>query len=216
MSRLKVTLMCSDPRHPVNRMLDRWREVQGRAHEITVCRKKAELPGGDILFLISCSEIIREVDRSKYSKVLVLHASDLPKGRGWSPHIWELAAGAEFITLSLLEAAENVDGGAIWSKEVIPVPVNALYDEINDLLFQSESRLMDFAILNFATVIPQPQSEEFEPTYYRRRVPEDSELDPKLSLAEQFNLLRVCDPQRFPAYFKLHGHKYKIVLEKLF
>ncbi|WP_329001234.1 UDP-glucuronic acid dehydrogenase [Pseudomonas aeruginosa] len=186
------------------------------AHEITVCRKKAELPGGDILFLISCSEIIREVDRSKYSKVLVLHASDLPKGRGWSPHIWELAAGAEFITLSLLEAAENVDSGAIWSKEVIPVPVNALYDEINDLLFQSESRLMDFAILNFATVIPQPQSEEFEPTYYRRRVPEDSELDPKLSLAEQFNLLRVCDPQRFPAYFKLHGHKYKIVLEKLF
>lgn len=216
MSRLKVTLMCSDPRHPVNRMLDRWREAQGRAHEITVCRKKAELPGGDILFLISCSEIIREVDRSKYSKVLVLHASDLPKGRGWSPHIWELAAGAEFITLSLLEAAENVDSGAIWSKEVIPVPVNALYDEINDLLFQSESRLMDFAILNFATVIPQPQSEEFEPTYYRRRVPEDSELDPKLSLAEQFNLLRVCDPQRFLAYFKLHGHKYKIVLEKLF
>ncbi|MET3053303.1 formyltransferase family protein [Pseudomonas alkylphenolica] len=215
MSRLKITLMCSDPQHPVNRMLGDWVAAHTQDHAITVCRKKSELPGGDVLFLISCSEIILAAERARYAKVLVLHASDLPRGRGWSPHIWELVQGATFITLSLLEAADNVDSGAIWCKEVVPVPSDALYDEINNLLFQAESRLMDFAVANFGTVTPEPQSDEYEPTYYRRRVPEDSEVDPSLSLAAQFNLIRACDPRRFPAYFKLHGNVYKIMLEKV-
>ena len=46
---------------------------------------KVSVRPGDILFLISCSERIGDAYRQKYRHVLVLHASDLPKGRGWSP-----------------------------------------------------------------------------------------------------------------------------------
>lgn len=207
--------MCSDPQHPVNGMLDDWVVAHAQELDISVCRKKSELPGGDLLFLISCSEIILATERALYTGVLVLHASDLPRGRGWSPHIWELSQGASFITLTLLEAADSVDSGDIWCKEVVPVPVGALYEEINHLLFQAEFRLMNFAVENFYTITPEPQSVEFKASYYRRRVPEDSEIDPKISLADQFNLIRVCDAERFPAYFKLHGNVYKIKLEKL-
>ena len=31
---------------------------------------------------------------------------------------------------------------------------------------------------------------------------------------DQFDLMRTCDPNRYPAFFELYGKKYKIILEK--
>ena len=52
---------------------------------------------------------------------MVLHVSDLPRGRGWSPYIWELINGATFIKVSLIEAKEEVDAGQIWLQEKISI-----------------------------------------------------------------------------------------------
>jgi methionyl-tRNA formyltransferase len=165
--------------------------------------------------LISCSQIITADDRKQYKKSLVLHASDLPLGRGWSPHIWEIIKGAEQITLTLLEAEDQVDSGDIWKKIKSPIPKHYLYDEINNALFTAELELIDFVVSNFHKIEPKPQGSEIEPTYYPKRCPQDSEIDPHSSLATQFDQLRICDPERFPAFFTLHGKKYKISLEKL-
>lgn len=212
---MKISLLCSDASHPVNAYLDRWISANVARHNITLARRKADLPGGDILFLISCSEIVRDKDRAAYRATLVLHASDLPRGRGWSPHIWNIVHGAETITLSLLEAEDKVDSGRIWKKQAIPVPKHALWDEINALLFQAEITLIDFAVDQIDHIAPTAQGTDVEPTYFRRRTPEDSRLDPNQSLATQFDQIRVCDPNRFPAFFDLHGHRYKLTLEKM-
>lgn len=211
---MKLTLLCSDAKHPVNTYLERWKATVGEQHTVEVVRKKAEASGGDILFLISCSEIITERDRAKYGACLVLHASDLPSGRGWSPHIWELSQGAEFITLSLLEADDKVDSGRIWTKLKIPVPKHALWDEINHLLFTAEVQLINFAVEHYGNIEPEPQSTESAPTYYPRRTPRNSQIDAGRSIAEQFDLIRVCDPGRFPAYFEYLGKRYLLKLEK--
>lgn len=187
-------------------------KIAGKASVDLVHRKQDAL-GGDLLFLISCTDIIPGEDRSRYSACLVLHASDLPRGRGWSPHIWQLIDGAGGITLSLLEAEDAVDSGRIWHQCYIPVPRHALWHEINDLLFQAEIDLMTFAVENFDTISPVEQSHE-RASYYRRRTPSDSEIDPGRTIAEQFDLIRVCDPQRFPAYFQHRGHRYVLKLEK--
>lgn len=184
------------------------------AHQIDLVRSKSELSQGDLLFLISCSEIATEADRRLYSKTLVIHASDLPRGRGWSPHIWQIIGGATVLTLTLLEAANKVDSGAIWKKLEVNVSKDALWDEINHAVFDAELKLMDFAVENFGAIEPQAQSTFIEPTYHPKRAPADSKVDPAKSIEEQFNLIRVCDPDRFPAYFELHGHKYLIRLEK--
>jgi methionyl-tRNA formyltransferase len=182
---------------------------------VELVRTKRDASGGDLLFLVSCSEIITASDRAGYRTSLVLHASDLPRGRGWSPHIWELSQGAAAITLSLLEAEDKVDTGRIWRKVHIPIPRHALWDEINHLLFQAEIELIEFAIANFGTISPEPQSGEIPPTYYPRRTPGDSKVDPLRSIAEQFDLIRVCDTNRFPAYFDYLGHRYVLKIEKL-
>ncbi len=212
---MKITLLCSDINHPVNTYLKAWMATQKDAHEVELLQRKSELRGGDILFLISCSEIISGRDREKYSVSLVLHASDLPKGRGWSPHIWEIVNGAEAITLSLLEAEDKVDSGRIWHKLNISIPKHALWDEINQLLFEAEVELINFAVHNFDTLLPFNQKDMDDEIYYQKRIPADSQLDIHKSIAEQFDLIRVCDPNRFPAYFEYLGIRYTVKLEKI-
>lgn len=211
---MKVTILCSDAGHPVNAYLERWAAGVVSPFMVEIVRRKKDVSGGDILFLVSCSEIVTAQDRAAYGVCLVLHASDLPQGRGWSPHIWELSQGAEVMTLSLLEAEDKVDSGRIWSKTHIPVPKHALWDEINDLLFQAEIDLIEFAVKSFGTVNPKLQSTENLATYYPRRTPLDSRIDPTRSIAEQFDRIRVCDPDRFPAFFEYLGQKYVLKIEK--
>ena len=98
---------------------------------------------------------------------------------------------------------------------MVSIPKHALWDEINDSLFAAELELMDFALQEFDTIEPQRQDHSIEPTYRAKRRPEDSKIDVSKSLESQFDLIRVCDPLRFPAYFELRGHRYKVVLEKI-
>ena len=210
---MKISVVCSDRQHPIQGKLRSWVEARRATHEVELVEKSSELSGGAILFLISCHEMIRPAVRESYRKTLVIHASDLPQGRGWSPHIWSVLEGKSELTVSLLEAQEPVDSGPIWKKEKITLGGHELYDEINDMLFNCELRLMDFAVEHFDRVVPQ-QQDPGAATTYRRRKPEDSRIDLNRSLAEQFNLLRVADPERYPAFFEFQGHRYEVLLRK--
>jgi methionyl-tRNA formyltransferase len=212
---MRISILCSDSTHPVNRHLELWAAQKSKNFVVEIFRRKAELPGGDILFLVSCSELITATERNAYSASLVLHASDLPDGRGWSPHIWEIIGGAEQIVVTLLEASEPVDRGRIWKKARISIPRHALWNEINELLFSAEIDLMDLAVEQFELLTPTIQPTCISSTYYPRRTPKDSRLDIEKSISEQFDLMRVCDPDRFPAFFEIHGHRYAVRLEKI-
>jgi methionyl-tRNA formyltransferase len=138
----------------------------------------------------------------------------LPDGRGWSPHVWQIINGANLITLTLLEAEDIVDTGDIWKKSVITISKDLLWHEINNIIFSNELLLMDFAINNFDTIIPLKQEPTSKRIKYLRRSPLDSQIDINKSISSQFDLIRVCEPDRYPAFFKIHGKKYKIILEK--
>ena len=84
---MRITILNTSEIHPINVPLKQWIEKNELGHEIKLQRSKKNLGGGDLLFLISCSEIISKGDRAKFKSTLVIHASDLPSGRGWSPHI---------------------------------------------------------------------------------------------------------------------------------
>lgn len=212
---MKISILCSDPNHPVNSYLKNWADSRGKDHQIEIVQSKQQLAGGDILFLVSCSEIITSKDRSLYRAALVLHASDLPSGRGWSPHIWEVIGGAQEITTSIIEAEDKVDSGDIWGQVKFHVPKHALWDEINKSLFEAEIQLIDFAIAHIDDVKPKSQSAECEPKYYRKRNSEDGRVDPQKSIADQFDLIRVSDPVRYPSFFEHLGQRYLLKVEKV-
>ncbi|SFM98391.1 methionyl-tRNA formyltransferase [Formivibrio citricus] len=211
MHRYQVDVLCTDPRHPVRPLLESWRARQA-AHDIAILGHSSQLRGGDFLFLVSCQEIIRAEIRNRYRYALVLHASPLPQGRGMSPHIWQVLEGKREITLTMLNAEDALDSGDIWVQQVFCLEGHELADEINAKLFDCEIALMDWALENCESSSPRTQSGEG--SFYRRRTPEDSRIDPEKSLADQFNLLRVADPERYPAFFDWQGHRYHIVLKK--
>lgn len=211
---MNITVLCSDATHPVNAYLEDWVTEVSVHHDVRLVRSRSELTSGDFLFLVSCSELIKPEHRRDYRHALVLHASDLPQGRGWSPHVWEIIKGDAAITLSLLEAEDRVDTGRIWLKRRIPIERTLLWHEVNDLLFDTEIQLMSEAIERCEDIQSYLQDPNIEPTYYRKRTPKDSQIDPHRSIAEQFDLMRMCDPDRYPVWFELHGQKYKVILEK--
>lgn len=211
---MNISILCSSPEHPVNSYLKRWIQEKSKQHNIKLNRRKKDLIKGDLLFLISCNEIIKKEERKKFKKTLLIHASDLPQGRGWSPHVWEIIKGKSELTVTLLEAEDEVDSGAVWKKEKIAILPHELYLEINKKLFDTEIKLMNFAVNSFHDIQPSEQSNDIAPTYYPKRYPEDSQIDPYKSIYEQFNLLRVCDQNRFPAFFHLHGYRFTLKMEK--
>ena len=212
---MKIMILSSDPKHPVNSHLEKFKADLDENHEVKIVRKAKEVSFGDILFLVSCNEKVSQEKLNKFHYNMVLHASDLPLGRGWSPHIWEIACGSNQITLSLLDVVDEIDAGDIFAKKIIQIPENALWDEINELLFSAEIEMMRDAVANYPSLTKVPQDKRIAPTFYRKRTAKDSELDVSKSIMEQFNLIRVCDPNRFPAYFELNGATYKLNLEKL-
>lgn len=210
---MKIDVLCSDPLHPILPYLRSWIARQDAQNEITLRLSSGELSGGAILFLISCHEIIGARIRALYEHTLVIHASNLPTGRGWSPLTWLVAGGENNLVITLFEAAEAVDSGPIWAHRPLKLEGHELADEISAILFSIELELMEFAIANKQHIAPRPQDES-QATYFPRRTPEHSRLDPNKSIAEQFDLMRVADPERYPSFFNLRGHRYRIKLEK--
>lgn len=210
---MNISILCTDRNHPIFPMLQDWISDLSPAYSAGIYENSNDLKGGDILFLISCSEIIGEKVKSLFRSCLVLHASDLPKGRGWSPYIWDILGGANELTICAIEATDPVDSGDVWKKIKISVPRNLIWSEINQLIFDAELQLMAYIIKNYNLVIPTPQTLEGGISYCRKRTREDSEIDPKDSIENQFDLLRICDPNRFPAFVKIRGRKYKLLVE---
>ena len=211
---MKISILCSDKKHPVYPFLHLWAERHAKNHQVQIAQGKDELMGGDLLFLISCHEIIGQSVRSLFKFSMVVHASDLPVGRGWSPHIWQILEGKNEITVTLLEAADILDSGPIWAQKLMHLEGHELADEINFNLFNLELELMDYAVEHFKEAKKSEQDTR-KSTYYRKRTQEDSRIDPFKSIADQFDLLRVSDQERFPAFFDFRGHRYIISLNKV-
>lgn len=211
---MNIAIVCSSEQHPVFSYLTQWKEENTDSFNVALVKSVSELPAsGDILFLVSCSEIVTSKTKNNFRYTLVLHASDLPNGRGWSPHVWEILTGKNELTLSLINAEDKVDTGDIWAQRVIKLNGTELYDEINELLFCAEVELIDWACNHITEAVSVPQTQSAG-SYYRKRTPADSKIDADKSISEQFNLLRVCDPNRFPAFFEINGNKYKLIVEK--
>lgn len=210
---MDITIICSDIEHKIFPYLKLWVKKNSKNHNIELVTKSTDITSGDILFLISCTEIIKSDIRSRFKETLVIHESDLPKGRGWSPLVWQIIQGSNIIPISLLDADKKVDSGAIWKKEFVNLEGNEVVKEINEKVFLVKLKLMDFAVENINSI--KKSSQKGKPTYFPRRNPKDNELDVNKTINQQFDLMRVADNERYPSFFKFRGHCYKITIEKI-
>ena len=75
-------------------------------------------------------------------------------------------------------------------------------------------RLCKQFVEQYPSILDQSCKQDGESTFYSKRTPSDSKLDPNKTIAEQFNLLRIVDNKSYPAYFDLNGTRYILKVEK--
>ena len=109
--------------------------------------------------------------------------------------------GTSTLTSTYLRSADDIK------------PIEIGFDEINHKLFIAELELMSKAIDGVNEIIPKAQVKT-QGNYYAKRTPEDSRLDPNKTLLQQFNLLRIADEIRYPAFFEYLGCKYTVTIKK--
>lgn len=186
--------------------------IESRGDKAFLIRQHADVREGDIAFYLGCIHVASGATLVRNKKNLVVHASDLPRGRGFSPLSWLVLAGEHRIPVALLEAVEEFDAGPIVYKEWIEFEGHELLDELRERLGRKTVELCQNYLAAPAPVASQAQ--EGEPTFFGRRRARDSELDVDKSIAEQFNLLRIVDNKGYPAYFRFRGHEYVLSIEK--
>ncbi len=207
---MKIDIVVSDPKHPLLPTLRQWTAKQKKV-SARVLGGLAEADGGDALILVACHEIAKPAIRGRYRRTYVTHASDLPKGRGWSPVVWGVLRGEKAITVSLIEAADPVNSGRVYGKFRSKLAKTDLWDDINAKLAKLIVRCLNHVVRNPNA---KPRAQKGKPTIYRRRRSDDSRIDPNQSIASQFDLLRVCDAERFPGFFELYGQRFELVIRK--
>jgi hypothetical protein len=183
-------------------------------HEVAWVHSAGETPGGDLCFYLSYGRIVDSTTRARYSHNLVVHASDLPQGRGWSPASWLILDGSNKIPVTLLEVVDLVDAGPIYLQEWLELDGTELIEDWHSRLAQKTIELVTLFIKKYPQVLENSRRQVGEPSTYARRRPSDSALDLDESIADQINLLRVVDNISYPAFFVYKGIEYLLKISK--
>ncbi len=210
---MRITLLCDNPNSwMIPYMEGLGSELFQKGHKVDIIKDINSMSKGELAFFLSCENIIPKKYLRFHRHNLVVHESDLPKGKGWSPVTWQVLEGRNRIPVCLFEAVEKVDSGRIYLKGEISLDGSELNSEIK----HKQGLVTGELIHEFVDRYPDIKGCEQtgEETFYPRRNPSDSELNINKTIEEQFNLLRVVDNDRYPAFFYRNGHKYIIRISK--
>lgn len=208
-----ITLLCDNS--------DSWiipyvKEIKNEliklGHKIYLVDNYKKIKEGELAFFLGCEEIVPKDYLQLNKHNLVIHESDLPKGKGWSPLTWQVLEGKDEIPITLFEAEAELDSGDIYLQDVIELDGT----EVNPELKEKQGEKTKELVLKFVEQYPEIEGrkQKGKETYYKRRTPKDSELDIHKTIDEQFDLLRVVDNERYPAFFYKNGKKYIVKIYK--
>jgi methionyl-tRNA formyltransferase len=140
------------------------------------------------------------------------HETALPEGRGCAPLQWTVLNGVKKVTMSFFQMVEKVDTGPLLGQDSFDLTCTDLLDDMRDKSRDVVLRLLDSYLVPYLQGAITPYEQQGESSYYRKRTLQDSRLDLQKPLSEQWDLIRVCDNEAYPAWFELNGQK--IILKR--
>ena len=215
-SELQLSIsLCSDKDSWINKYLVvLMMDLINAGHNVSWSHNANDLTGGDICFYLSYGSIVTKEILSKFKNNLVVHESDLPKGKGWSPMTWQILECESQIPVSLFEASISVDSGPIYMQEVINLQGDELVDEWRSLQAATTNNLCLKFVNNYPDVLDKSRMQYGEASYYPLRTDKDSKLNMDKTVREQFELLRVVDNDKYPAWFEINNKKFELKIVK--
>ena len=167
----------------------------------------------DIVFILSYHKLIplEQLNNNKHN--IVIHASDLPSGKGWAPMFWQILEGKENIIFSMFEISDGVDNGDIYMKKELSLTG---YELNNELRMKQANFIIDMCLdfYDHYDTYKFPIAQKGRESFYKKRTAQDSLLNIHKTINEQFNLLRIVDNENYPAYFYKNNKKYILKIEE--
>lgn len=210
---MKITILVDDGESWfISYADDLKKELQLLGHDCILVNKHDDVRNGDICYMLSCVRIAKEELLKLNKHNIVVHASDLPFGKGFSPMKWQILEGKKKIVLTLFEAVAEVDSGGYYFKDYISYEGYELLDDLLDVMAKKINEMC----INYANNIDNYTliKLEGEGSWYPRFRDVDDKLDEKKSICEQFNHFRIADNDRHPLWFEIDGHKYYLKIYK--
>lgn len=191
---------------------DLAQQISERGDDSILVRNAADVRAGGIAFYLSCLKLTPPEILGRNHQNIVVHASPLPAGRGFSPVVWQVLEGKNRIPISMILAADDADSGDILLRDELTLDGTELNGEIRKALGE---KIVGMCLAYLDAPVPTAGTpQQGEPSWYSRRRPQDSRLDPERTIAEQFDLLRVVDNDRYPAFFDYRGRRYVLRISK--
>ena len=182
-------------------------------YNICIVSKKDELKDAvkdlkpKYIFFPHWSYIIPKEIYENYN-CIVFHMTDLPYGRGGSPLQNLIVRGFEKTKISAIRVIEQIDAGPIYIKEDLSLIGSAedIFNRASDIIF---NKMIPFIIEN--DIVPTEQKGNV--VTFKRRKPEQSELNANMSQRELYDYIRMLDAEGYPKAFIVWG-KYKLQFSK--
>ena len=145
--------------------------------------------------------------------IIGTHETPLPEGRGFAPIQWSVLNKREHLVITLYKLNIGVDDGEIINQVRKPI---AKLDTVKVLdLKRKEGIKEGFRIfideLEQGYIVLRGQTGR--PSYSKKRTPESCELDVNKTLANLWDHIRICDNEKYPAWFKINNKKITIKYE---
>ena len=152
-----------------------------------------------IIFILGYTKKLNITYLKRFQYSLIVHESDLPKGKGFSPVKYQILENKSKINISLIKCDNKIDSGDIFEKSYFIIKPTDIYDEIKKKQFLATKRI----IVKFLNKYPKVKTkkQKGKSTFYRKLTSKDDEINPKKSIFSQFNLLRSTDYNKFTNYF---------------
>ncbi len=126
---------------------------------------------------------------------VIFHMTDLPFGRGGSPLQNLIERGIYETQISALRCAAEVDAGPIYLKR--PLSLQGAAEDI----YLRASDVIEEMIVEIIKTNPSPIEQTGEPTYFKRRKPEQGNLLDTGTLEQAFDMIRMLDAEGYPHAF---------------
>lgn len=162
---------------------------------------------GDVLFALHYPELITKNLSSLNKYNIVIHGSDLPKGRGRSPIHWQVEKGIHELTLTMFEMGDKPDNGPVYLKQTLELDGTELLPDIRLKILRTELDMIDIFLSKYPMT---PSEQQGEASYYQKRDKESQKLDPNKTIGDQFNKMRVADNDLYPLWFEYRGVVYEL------
>lgn len=146
----------------------------------------------DWLFVIGWSQIVKKDTLNIPNKGCIgMHPSLLPIGRGRAAIPWAILKGLKKTGVTMFKIDEGIDTGDIIGQEIIEldneITASTLYKKAEKAHITLIKRYWEKICDNRIALIKQ---NEKEATQWKKRTPEDGEIDSSMSMSEAEKLVR--------------------------